>query len=154
MKDEHYFERVRNYARRKQGEIGSKYRAALRWAYLLRRVRSKKEYRGVEVRLTREEFIVWFMRRDFAGCSVDRIDVHGHYELSNMQVIPRGENSRKDKLTFTDTHGTCRRCHEVKEIALFSSDPNNKNGKTTMCKKCKAADSAMRQARKRAGSFL
>jgi hypothetical protein len=53
--------------------------------------------RGIECRITREEFIEWFLKNangDFS-LSVDRIDNDGHYEFSNMQLITVGENSRK-----------------------------------------------------------
>lgn len=83
--------------KRWQPPIGSKYRAVERYRMICRRVaetyRSRNAcYQGIEVRFSREEFIEWFMPKDFDGCHVDRIESHGHYELGNIRVITANEN--------------------------------------------------------------
>ena len=53
--------------------------------------------RGIELKISREDFIAWYIRE--AGgrfdLTIDRIDNDGHYELGNMQLITKTENSRK-----------------------------------------------------------
>ena len=71
--------------------IGHKHRAEARYYMMCNRCNSEtdknRSYVDVEVILSKEYFITWFMERDFEGCSVDRVDSKGNYELSNMQVI-------------------------------------------------------------------
>lgn len=125
-------------------QIGGRHRAASRYAMIVHRVThtntsKNNKYKGVEVRVSREEFIEWFMTRDFHGCSVDRINKEGHYELSNMQIIPLRANIAKDKLKFIDGLGVCYRCKEKKPIDDFVADKRRVHtGKTTICKKCDA----------------
>jgi hypothetical protein len=93
----------------------------------------------VEVKVGYEEFISWFSLRDFAGCSVDRVDPKGHYELSNMQVITIGENTRRAQLTFSSEGGTCSGCKERKPLEDFAGCAATKNGKQPVCKLCNRA---------------
>lgn len=74
-------------------EIGGRHRALSRYHMIVHRVENahlprNSGYKGILVLVSKDEFIEWFMPRDFPGCSVDRIDNKGHYQLSNMQVIP------------------------------------------------------------------
>ena len=68
--------------------------------------------------------------------SVDRIDKNGHYELSNMQVIPLDENIRKDKVKAQNDHCECYVCKTTKPLEEFSVDNRRKNGRSTICKAC------------------
>ena len=61
--------------------------------------------RGIELRMTYEEFRDWCytkreeieqMYRNNEVPSIDRKDSNGHYEINNLQVIPFLENCRKD----------------------------------------------------------
>lgn len=94
-------------------------------------------YSGIELKVSKEDFIEWFMALDFEGCSVDRIDKHGHYELSNMQVISLSDNIAKDKLIAKDGVCTCYSCKETKPIDQFAADKRRKHtGKSTICREC------------------
>lgn len=95
-----------------------------------------KQYYGVELRVSRKEFIEWYMPLDFEGASVDRIDKNGHYELSNMQVISLEENIRKEKVKESNGFCECYNCHKVKPINEFSKDKRRKNGHSTICLAC------------------
>lgn len=121
--------------------VGSRKRASARYSMLLHRIHNthkprNKGYKGVEVRLTREEFIKWFMPLDFEGCSVDRIDVKGHYELSNMQVIPLVENMRKDRMKAVGGECVCYSCNKAKPLEEFAKDKRRITGRSTCCRDC------------------
>ena len=53
--------------------------------------------RGIEARITRQDFIAWYIQE--AGgrtdLTIDRIDNDGHYELGNIQLITNSDNLRK-----------------------------------------------------------
>jgi hypothetical protein len=122
-------------------KIGSRRRANNKYNAILTRLNTttrnkNKNYVGIELRVTREDFIEWYMPLDFEGASVDRIDKHGHYELSNMQVIPLDENIRKDKIKAKNDHCECYVCKTTKPLEEFSVDNRRKNGRSTICKAC------------------
>ena len=122
-------------------QIGGRHRAMARYYMIAHRVsntneKKNKKYCGIEVRVGKEEFIAWFMERDFPGCSVDRIDSSGHYELSNMQVIPLSHNIRKDKTFCRDGTSRCRSCGQTKQVSEFCIDRRLSTGITTLCKRC------------------
>ena len=94
-------------------------------------------YAGVEVRVSKEDFIEWFMQRDFEGCSVDRINNHGHYELPNMQVIETWRNIAKDKVKIKGGNHWCSRCKKYKpKNEMVKSSKRKLMGVTTTCKSC------------------
>jgi hypothetical protein len=123
-------------------EIGGKNRAMSRYYMLLSRVKNtdnskNANYRGVHVLVGKDEFIEWFMKRDFAGCSVDRINNDGHYELSNMQVIALTQNIAKDKLIASNGTSRCYICMKEKSLDEFVRDKRRlMTGRTTCCKSC------------------
>lgn len=53
--------------------------------------------RGIELKISREDFIVWYIRetKGRTDLTIDCVDNDGHYELGNMQLITISENSRK-----------------------------------------------------------
>ena len=135
-------------AKRKKSEnkqsltkIGCRRRANNKYNAILTRLShtdnaKNKRYKGVELRVSRSDFIDWYMPLDFEGASVDRIDKNGHYELSNMQVIPLDENIRKDKVKEKDNYCECYVCKQTKPIESFCIDKRRKNGHSTICKEC------------------
>lgn len=130
---------VKNDTRHKA--IGSQHRALSRWYMLLHRTNNShlprnRKYADVKVLVTKEEFIEWFMPRDFKGASVDRVDNSGHYELSNMAVIPIGTNIRKDRTKAVDGLCECYSCKETKPLEEMTKDSRRKTGRSTLCKKC------------------
>jgi hypothetical protein len=121
--------------------IGSRRRASNKYNAIVSRIRgynNKKNnsYIGIKLLVSREDFILWYMPLDFEGASVDRIDKNGHYELSNMQVIPLDENIRKDKIKAKNDHCECYVCKTTKPLEEFSVDNRRKNGRSTICKAC------------------
>lgn len=121
--------------------LHSRRRANNKYNAILSRVRGygnkkNKCYENVKIKVSREEFINWYMPLDFEGASVDRIDKNGHYEISNMQVIPLIENIRKDKIKERNGLCECYRCHEVKPISEFAKDKRRINGHSTICIEC------------------
>lgn len=52
--------------------------------------------KGVQVRVKRDEFVDWYIENvtdEMIKPTVDRIDPSGHYEFSNMEIIPASLNS-------------------------------------------------------------
>ena len=110
---------------------------------MLQRCKHEPTYKNIEVLVSREEFIPWFMERDFEGASVDRIDNKGDYKLSNMQVIHHRINGYKDKVGVPSTKrkdiGGNRECSSCKIVKPFKEYPKNKsrwNGYSHYCKAC------------------
>lgn len=121
--------------------IGSRRRANNRYNAIVSRIRgynNKKSgsYVGIKLLVSREEFISWYMPKDFAGASVDRINAKKHYSLDNMQVIPLRENIRKDKIKAKDGSCICCVCKQIKPISEFCVDKRSWNGHSTICKEC------------------
>lgn len=125
--------------------IGGRHRALSRYYMMLSRVKNchlpkNRKYEGIEVRVEKEDFIAWFQARDFVGCSVDRIDPSGHYELSNMQVIDSRLNAGKDRVLLNeDGTRTCSTCKTNKTVAEFVKDKRRFIlGVGSICKVCDA----------------
>lgn len=126
--------------------VGSKRRASMRYAMMQNRLKTasptvNKGYMGIELRVSREDFIAWFQAGDFVGCSVDRIDPKGHYEIGNMQLIPTWVNAGKDKLISTaDGTSRCYVCKKEKPLTDFVKDKRRVlTGYSTLCKPCDTA---------------
>jgi hypothetical protein len=70
------------------------------WQGMKRRCRSDPSYSGIEVRMTKNYFLVWAHGRvsdflyfnPYGHPSVDRIDADEHYEPENMRIIDLDEN--------------------------------------------------------------
>lgn len=87
---------------RSRNIVGTRSRANYRYGLIRKRLRTSDQkrnrcYAGVQLLVDQKSFVEWFMARDFLGASVDRIDPTGHYELSNMQVIPTLQNMAKSR---------------------------------------------------------
>lgn len=105
-------------------------------------------YKGIKLLVGREEFITWFMPQDYKGCSVDRIDNKGHYELSNMQIIPLKINMAKDRTKMKNGIVECYACKEEKEKELFVKDKRRMNGYSTICLDCERKRWSSRRKKK------
>lgn len=121
--------------------IGSRRRANNKYNAILSRLNSTNRkrnirYSGVKLKVSRGEFISWYMPKDFEGASVDRINKDGHYELANMQVILLAENIRKDKQKVINGECECFVCHKVKPLAEFAKDRRRHSGHSTICQDC------------------
>ncbi len=118
-----------------------RYFAGVAWANLNRRVRTAKAYAHVEVRMEREEFVAWYVSALFPGCSVDRIDNQGHYELTNLQMLTRSQNSAKQGKNFLAPEGKhwCSVCKRFLSYKRFHKSKNGYHGLHDRCKKCRDA---------------
>lgn len=95
------------------------------------------KYKGVELRVSKDDFIKWFMENDFEGASVDRKDSKGHYELENMRLIPLESNIAKEKLISKNGFCTCYRCKQTKPLDEFVKDNRRlTTGRSTICLSC------------------
>lgn len=100
----HYYERK---CKSKMGIVrlahDCKVLAQPKGAYFLAkyRCRSNKYYtsKGIQVRITLAEWVPWWLaeqaKAKLSRPTVDRINSDGHYEIGNIQLIDRGENSTK-----------------------------------------------------------
>jgi hypothetical protein len=134
--------------------IGGRHRALARYYMMCHRVKNTRtsknaSYKGVQVLVSKEDFVKWFMARDFERCSIDRIDNNGHYDLLNMQVIPLTENIAKDKRLANNGVCRCYVCKQQKTLNDFVSDNRRTTGKSTICKACdsKRVKNESREAR-------
>lgn len=123
--------------------IGGRHRALARYHMLCNRVKNShlpknKNYQYVKVLVEKEAFISWFMPLDYVGCSVDRKDNMGHYELSNMQIIPLVVNIAKDHLQIKNGMRKCCVCKTEKILSDFVQDLRISVGVSTLCKSCEA----------------
>ncbi len=116
------------------------------WGNLTGRIRRAKAgvkrlraYLGVEVRVTKEQFIQWAMPlfeawfRDHPDetPSIDRISSEGHYEFDNMQMIPLPENSHKARRNkHLETPAGMKLCGRCKKLLPFASFKSVKPGAT------------------------
>ena len=96
------------------------------WNNICQRANNKSgnhpAYAKIEVRMEEHKFLYWAVaelphfRYRFPGKrpSIDRIAGDGHYELSNLQLIPVGENSRKRSCCVSLTEaGQIRRLYRT-----------------------------------------
>lgn len=123
--------------------IGGKHRAESRYNMILYRINHTDEqknqcYKDIKMLIDKSTFIEWFMKNDFEGASVDRIDKTKDYSMDNIQLIPLDENIRKDKVKAKDGLCECCKCKQIKSIELFAKDKRRKNGHATICKACDA----------------
>lgn len=121
--------------------IGHPHRAESRYYMILNRLKrtdrtKNKHYKNITMEISKEEFIQWFIERDFPGCSVDRIDNTKNYTLDNIQMISLADNIRKDKVKAHDGKCECCRCKKIKPLEEFAKDKRRANGYTTICKQC------------------
>lgn len=126
-------------------KIGSRTRAVCKYNSMLARVRSTREkekaYKGIKVLVSKEDFVRWYMPRDFVGASVDRIDNKGHYTLENMQVIPMRDNiikARHQSVRAHDGVNVCYKCGQEKPLEMFVKHKKYYTGRLNICKKCHA----------------
>jgi hypothetical protein len=82
-------------------------KALIIWYGIVARCENKNgkcpTYKNVKLKMTRQEFLNWYkperlkfeLSRPGIIPSVDRIDNNGNYELSNLQLLSRSENTVK-----------------------------------------------------------
>lgn len=134
------------------------------WYRLCCRVRHKDRkqlrcYRGVEVRMTRAEFMAWAVPAYTAWMeahpgqspSLDRVDETGHYEVGNLQLLTIPENTAKTRkaVNHAAPPGTkfCGRCREYKPFADFRKAPDGSKATFGLFGWCAACSRAREQER-------
>lgn len=134
-------------------------RAKRTWNTLHARVRLQASYTGVEVRMTRDQFLAWAIpvytnwqaKNPGLTPSIDRIDPKKHYELGNLRVIERGENARlasnHPNVYAPEGMAWCSSCRTYLPRSLFWASLGAFNGLQKRCKACHTV--AMRMSKER-----
>ena len=102
-------------------------KSIVQYGHIRRRIqRPRYEEKGIELRISREDFIAWYSESYFRGCVVDRKDDKGHYEIGNMNLITPTEHNRKkrkdrlENLGIVETFGRyCYQCRQEKPFESF-----------------------------------
>ena len=118
--------------------------------YISRVRTTTNPYTHVRLLMTRAEFLEWaipayrhwFATQKGIRPSIDRIDSHGHYQLSNIRLIPLDENRRaaswyKNKNAPLGT-AWCTGCKDYLPFESFTIDRQKKLGVHSRCKPCLA----------------
>ena len=126
-------------------------RASRMWTTLCERAGKVRYYEHVQVRMTRDEFLRWavpairrwWSRHPGETPTVDRKDSQGHYELGNLRITSRGENTRNrsynKNLVAPEGMAWCGgKCQRYLPIEAFSTRPSRSVGVQGRCKKCHA----------------
>lgn len=111
-------------------------------------------YADVELRMTRQEFVDWFIAEasqwnaTYPGVkpTVDRRDSRGHYELGNLQLASLSDNSRRQRwrpnLDAPDGMLWCGRCRQHKPREAFAKCARIWTGRQSHCKACNREERA------------
>jgi len=131
-------------------EASPERRAKRTWNTINARAGKQQSYEHVQVRMTRRDFLDWaipefsvWMRNNALLCpSLDRIDSSGHYELGNLRVIARGENSALagNHMNVHAQAGSawCHVCASYLPVNEFWKSSNSFNGLQHRCKACQS----------------
>jgi len=111
--------------RRRNDDLRRK--SIVQYGHIRRRVeRPAYQRKGIELRISREEFVGWYSENYFKNGVVDRIDDKGHYEIGNIHLITPTEHNRKkrkdrlDALGIVETWGRyCYKCEQEKSTDDF-----------------------------------
>lgn len=106
-------------------------------------------YANIELRMTKEEFCVWYTTElpkffDVYGetvtPSIDRLRVNEHYELSNLRLLPLGENARlqpkNHNVNAPGDQAWCAVCKCYKNRDAFYRSKAQPHGLDNRCKAC------------------
>lgn len=132
------------------------------WHTINARVRRQQSYEHVTVNMTQDAFLgwavpaysLWMALHPQQTPSLDRVDPDGNYELGNLQILERGENSRRARNhpnVYAPT-GTawCQRCATYLPKSSFWSNAGQYNKLQARCKTCQTEairESAARSSR-------
>lgn len=124
-------------------------RAHRAWKWIGMRLASQKEYSHIELRMTQEEFLAWAIPEYTAWSesaplcrsSIDRIDPDGHYELSNIRLLDKGENAKRSRANKNwcapDGQHWCTGCKQYLLFEAFGKSKNRPHGLAMHCKACR-----------------
>ena len=128
-------------------------KATRMWGDIVARAENKDgkhpSYVKVKNLMTKQEFMAWVVPQlekwsldnDLSLASIDRVENTGHYELSNLQIIDRWENTRKTGRLRNDyaPEGTAwcsGYCQNYKPKTEFHKGSNKLTGLCNYCKTC------------------
>lgn len=125
-------------------------RATRTWNTIKSRVGPGKQasYVNVEVRMTRQEYIDWALpafekwMAENPGLtpSVDRIRSAGHYEIGNVRILERGQNSRlasgNMNVHAPEGKAWCSLCKRYLDKVNFQRCASAFNGLQKRCRPC------------------
>ena len=112
------------------------YRAKAAYANMLRRCGKEEGYKDVELRITKEAWLIWALpkyesfqkKRPNATPNIARKNDSGHYEIGNIELVSRKQNRKDQKNPKTWQHGTlagyryckCDLCKQVKSAYMLT----------------------------------
>jgi hypothetical protein len=124
-------------------------KSVVQYGHMKRRVQGENYIRkGVEVRISLEEFEEWYTANYFKGGAVDRINDQDHYEAGNLQILTPTEHNEKrradrlDALNVKEAFGRyCYTCATEKPFTDFyvkkkKITKRNPLGLDETCKEC------------------
>lgn len=123
-------EKLREYRKTPRGWAG------MAWANICTRLKHDPDYNGVELRMTREEFVAWCEKavdewraaNPGKTASIDRIDDKDHYRIGNIRILEVGQNSRRRDFNKNSKapagKAWCSGHKGYIDIALFSPAPS------------------------------
>lgn len=142
----------RNNLLRKEYKKTAVGKAAVLWSSMYWRAENKADnpksnnYENVKLLITRAEFITWVIPELEKWCnndsienvSLDRIDSTKHYELNNLQLVTKSENSRKSaqhkNVSAPDGYAWCGKCQDYLIVSFFHKNKIRFNGLEQVCK--------------------
>lgn len=145
--------------------LGKRYQCMRQRCYRDSHVSSRNyKGRGIEVRFTREEFILWALEtwpeETFQNKDFDRIDNSGHYEKSNLRLVDRSRNLKNTRRSarsnrvlaeeFLATHPDCkltpRHILNLIQMGKTSEEIAELASKPADCSAAKVAEKAQQRA--------
>lgn len=131
-----------------------KYRAVAAWQNMNRRCLNRDgknpAYAGVELRISKEEFVKWALPQyesilnsnPGAVPSVSRRGDIGHYEIGNIDIIPWRKHKtiaadeRKKLIRPAEGRKICTKCRTEKDLVQFPKNRTIHDGYGYWCKLC------------------
>ena len=142
------FENKKEY--QKWWDLTPKGKARTMWRHLRNRASNKDgknpTYANIELRMTRQEFVSWVIPELESWCqtlpiqevSLDRISNDGHYEIGNLQLLTKSDNSRKTRknknVVAPVGQAWCSMCKKYLTVDNFYKDRRTMNGLRHICK--------------------
>lgn len=124
------------------------------WYGLLDRVENKRgdlpTYQNIKLYITKDEFLNWVIPKlenwkyPLVGTknspTIDRINTSGHYELANLQLITKTENTLKrdcnKNVHAPEGKAWCGKCKEYLYKKHFQKNKRTFTGVNLICKFC------------------
>lgn len=136
-------------------------KASTMYTSLLKRTKYHPNYHNIQCLISRQDFMDWAIPalKDWIakgnpltgsnGASLDRIDGEGHYEVSNIQIISRRDNSKKHGINFKlHNQKQCTKCKLILFKTSFHKDKSRGDGLAYFCKVCAQKRDAIRKLAK------